>query len=182
MSWKHIQTPITEDIAASLRVPDMVLLSGTIYTARDRAHKRIIEMAAGGEPLPVDPGGQVIYYAGPSPTPPGKPVGAVGPTTSYRMDPFTEGMLSLGFRAFIGKGKRSDDVKKLLASYGAVYFSTFGGAAAYLSKRVVSSSLIAFEEFGPEAIYRFEIKDFPVIVTNDMYGGDLYESALQQRP
>ena len=180
MSVIRIQTPITEEIAASLRVPDMVLLSGTIYTARDRAHKRIIEMAEQGEPLPLDPKGQVLYYAGPSPTPPGKPVGAVGPTTSYRMDPFTEGMLALGFRAFIGKGKRSSEVRQAIALYRGVYFSTFGGAAAYLSKRVVRSSVIAFEEFGPEAIYRFEVKDFPVIVTNDMYGGDLYESALQQ--
>ncbi len=179
MNWKPVSAPLTEESVRGLRVRDMVLISGTIYTARDRAHERLLAMHARGEALPVPTRGEILYYAGPSPTPPGKIVGSVGPTTSYRMDPFTEGMLELGIRGFIGKGKRSAAVRDLLVRYGAVYFSSFGGAAAYLASRVTAASLVAFEDLGPEAVYRYEVRDFPVIVTNDMYGGDLYEPSIQ---
>lgn len=180
MNWKHLQLPLTESATESLRQGDLVLLSGVIYTARDRAHKLIAEMVARGETLPLDFAGAVVYYAGPTPAPPGKVIGSAGPTTSSRMDPFTETMLKLGVKGFIGKGTRSEEVRKLLCNYRAVYFATYGGAGAYLAKRIISSELIAFPELGPEAIYRFEVKDFPVIVANDIYNGDLHEHALRK--
>ncbi len=180
MNWKQLQLPLTESAIESLRQGDLIVLSGVIYTARDRAHKLIAKMVARGEPLPLDFVGAVVYYVGPTPAPPGRVIGSAGPTTSSRMDPFTETMLKLGVKGFIGKGTRSEEVRMLLCNYRAVYFATYGGAGAYLAKRIISSELIAFPELGPEAIYRFEVKDFPVIVANDIYNGDLHEYALRK--
>ncbi len=174
MKTINIQTPLSTDILQHLTAGDFITISGTIYTARDRAHKTIAELVAQQKPLPIDFTNTVIYYAGPSPTPPGLPVGAIGPTTSYRMDAYTDIMLSLGVRMFIGKGWRSQAVKQLLVTHKAVYCATFGGAAAYLAQCVVDAQIVGFEEFGPEAIYKLTVEKFPVIVINDIYGGDLY--------
>lgn len=181
MNGRRVETPLTEQDVRSLRTSDTVLLNGILYTARDRAHERIRELVKNGERLPFETKGAVLYYAGPAPAPRGKPSGSAGPTTSGRMDPFTETVLQLGVRGLVGKGKRDAHVREMLARYGAVYFGTYGGAGAYLSKRIIRSSLIAFPDLGPEAVYEFEVRDFPAIVINDIYGGDLYESALRNR-
>jgi fumarate hydratase subunit beta len=180
MKWKKIQLPVTDNDIESLKSGDLCLLSGILYTARDRAHERLCSLARDGKKLPFDPKGQIIYYVGPSPTPPGLPIGSAGPTTSYRMDPFTEEMLQMGIKGMIGKGRRDKNSIKLLKKHKAVYFSSFGGAGAYLGERIIESKVIAFEEFGPEAIYRLKILDFPAIVINDIFGGDLYEDQLSK--
>ena len=182
MNKKVIHAPLDDIVIRSLRSGDMVNFTGTVFTARDRAHQRFSELIKAGRQLPFEPGGQVIYYAGPSPTPPGKIIGAAGPTTSYRMDSFTELMLEAGIKGLIGKGKRSAEVRDQLVRFNAVYFATFGGAAAYLQKKIVATELIAFPDLGPEAVYRLDVVDFPLIVVNDVHNGDLYESAiLKQR-
>lgn len=174
INWKKLKVPFCEDTARSLETGEAFLLSGTLYTARDRAHKMITDIYEEGGDLPVNLEGQILYYMGPSPAPPGKIIGSAGPTTSSRMDRFTEVMLKLGIRGMIGKGRRSGDLIQLLPYYGAVYFSAFGGAGAYLSKKIVSIEVAAFEEFGPEAIFRLKVDGFPVILINDASGGDLY--------
>lgn len=179
--WNKIKTPLGESLIESLRSGDRFLLSGTVYAARDRAHQRLCAMAGRGEELPFDPAGQVIYYMGPSPAPPGRVIGSAGPTTSSRMDPFTEEILKLGVRAMIGKGKRDAATRSLLQKYRAVYFATFGGAGAYLARRIVASDIAAFEDLGAEAVYRLRVEDFPIIVINDIHGGDLYEDAIRKR-
>jgi fumarate hydratase subunit beta len=179
--WKKIATPFDALLIESLRSGDRFLLSGTVYAARDKAHQRLCAMTARGEKLPFDPAGQVIYYMGPSLAPPGKVIGSAGPTTSSRMDPFTEEILKLGVKGMIGKGKRDAATRALLREFRAVYFATFGGAGAYLAKRITESSLVAFEDLGAEAIYRLRVEDFPIIVVNDINGGDLYEDALRNR-
>ena len=179
--WRKITAPLTGDCLESLSSGDRVLLSGVVYAARDRAHQRICQLAENKQPLPFDPAGQIIYYMGPSPAPKGKVIGAAGPTTSSRMDPFTEQILKLGVKGLIGKGRRGHQVREFIAWYGAVYFGTFGGAGAYLAGRIKESQLIAFEDLGPEAVYRLRVEDFPLIVVNDMYGGDLYEDVFQNR-
>ena len=179
--WKRIETPLTEELADSLAAGDRVLLSGWVYTARDQAHRRIAGMAERGEPLPFDLAGQVIYYTGPSPAPPGRPVGSAGPTTSSRMDPFTDAMLRLGVRGMIGKGVRDRHVREILSWYRAVYFATFGGAGAYLAMRIREAGIAAFEDLGPEAVYRLRVEEFPLIVANDAHGGDLYEHVIRRR-
>jgi len=180
VKWKHLNIPADDDDLRGLRAGDAVLLSGTLLTGRDKAHQRLCEMAEKGMPLPVDLQGQFIYYVGPAPAPEGMVIGSAGPTTSYRMDPFTREMLSFGVRGMIGKGKRGRPVRDMLKEYGAVYFSSFGGAGAYLAMRITGAEVIAFEDLGPEAIYRLEVKEFPVIVINDTEGGDLYEDALEK--
>ena len=179
--WASITTPFNEKSVKILEAGDRILLSGIVYTARDRAHERLCRMIRNKEELPFDPAGQVLYYTGPSPAPPGKIIGSVGPTTSSRMDPFTEDLLKAGLRGMIGKGKRARPVRELFPYYQAVYFSTVGGAGAYLSKKIVSAEIIAFHDLGAEAVYRLEFRDFPLLVINDTYGGDLYEDALHQR-
>ncbi len=179
MNWKKLLLPTDTDAIHGLRTGDAVLVSGTLFTARDKAHQRLIKMIENNETLPFDPTGQFIYYVGPSPATGDNIVGAAGPTTSYRMDPFTEALLKLGIKGMIGKGKRSKEVKELLPYYDAVYASSYGGAGAYLSKKIISSKLIAFEDLGPEAIYQFEVKDFPIVIVNDIYGGDLYAHRMQ---
>ncbi|MBN1533081.1 MAG: fumarate hydratase C-terminal domain-containing protein [Spirochaetes bacterium] len=171
----RIITPLSEETVRGLRAGDRVLLSGTIYSARDRAHQRLQELEERGSDFPFNIKGEVLYYTGPSPARPGRIIGSAGPTTSYRMDPFTSMVLSRGLKGMIGKGRRGPDTREMLRQWRAVYFGTYGGAGAYLSERIVSAQVIAFEELGPEAVFRMEIKDFPLIVINDTFGGDLYE-------
>ena len=172
---KRITTPFTEEQARALRAGDRVLLSGVLLTGRDAAHKRIMETLQAGEPLPVDLRDQIIYYVGPSPAKPGAVIGAAGPTTSGRMDVYVPGFLrDLGLRGMIGKGYRSQPVRDALREYGAVYFGAVGGLGALLSKRIKSAEVVAYEDLGPEAIYRLEVEEFPVVVVNDCYGADAY--------
>lgn len=178
--WQTLDLPAAQDAIRAMRPGDMFRLNGVIYTARDKAHQRLAGMASRGERIPVDLRGQFVYFVGPSPAPPGRVIGSAGPTTSSRMDPFARVMLELGVTGFIGKGRRSAGTRALLKEFGAVYFSSFGGAGAYLSERITSSEIVAFDDLGPEAIYRLTVKDFPVIVVNDTAGGDLYESALRK--
>ena len=172
---KRISIPLSDEVISSLRSGDQVLISGWIYTARDAAHKRFIETLQAGEALPFDIRGQVIYYCGPSPAPPGRVIGAAGPTTSGRMDSYTPTLLSLGLKGMIGKGKRSQGVREAIVQHKAVYFGATGGAGALLSRAVLSYEIVAYEEMGPEAVARLEVKELPLFVINDMYGNDLYE-------
>jgi len=178
--YKRITTPLTEDVIADLRIGDRVLISGILYTARDAAHKRLVELIEQGKPLPIDLQGQVIYYVGPAPAKPGQVIGSAGPTTSYRMDPYTIPLLQLGLKGMIGKGNRSPEIRKACQEYKAVYFEAVGGAGALLAKRIVSVEIVAYEDLGPEAIRRLEVKDFPVIVANDIYGGDIFEEGVRK--
>ena len=172
---QKIISPISDDVIENLRAGDQVLISGVIYVGRDAAHKRLIEALDRGDELPFDIRGQTIYYMGPSPTKPGHVIGSAGPTTSGRMDAYTPRLLSIGLKAMIGKGLRSDAVKEAIKEYKAVYFATVGGAAALIAKSITKSDIVAYEELGPEAILRLEVKDFPAVVINDMHGGDLYQ-------
>ncbi len=175
MSKKRIETPIVdESVIEDLRAGDLVLISGVIYTARDAAHKRIVEALERGENPPFDLKGQVIYYAGPAPAKPGMPIGSVGPTTSYRMDPYAPRLLMEGLKGMIGKGTRNEAVKKAIKEYKGVYFGAVGGAAAYLARCVKSAEIIAYEDLGPEAVRKLVVEDFPAFVVNDIYGNDLY--------
>lgn len=176
----HIDLPFSESVIAGLRAGDWVLLNGIVYTGRDQTHRRLVEMLDSGALLPIDLKSQLIYYVGPSPAPPGRPVGSAGPTTSYRMDAYTPRMLAKGVLATMGKGKRSPEVKAALKKHRAVYFATIGGAGAYLASCIETCELIAFPELGPEALYRMKVKDFPAIVINDVTGADFYEIAIKQ--
>jgi len=174
MSQHVLTTPLTAADLAPLRVGDRVLLNGVIYTARDAAHKRLVECIDRGERLPFDPAGQVIYYVGPTPAPPGRPIGSAGPTTSYRMDRYAPRLTELGLKASIGKGPRSPEVVQAMVKNGAVYFVAIGGAAALLARCIRSCQVIAYPELGPEAVHRLEVEAFPVFVGNDVCGGDIY--------
>jgi len=178
--YKRLKTPLSEDDILSLKSGDRVLLSGYIYTARDAAHKRLLESLDKGEETPIDLKGIVIYYCGPSPARPGRPIGAAGPTTAYRMDPFTPRMLELGVKGFIGKGKRSKEVIEALKALKGVYFAATGGAGALLSQRIKEAEVVAYEDLGPEAIRKLYVEDFPLIVVNDAYGNDLYEEGRRK--
>ncbi|MBF0216431.1 MAG: fumarate hydratase C-terminal domain-containing protein [Candidatus Omnitrophica bacterium] len=170
---KRISSPFSEKEIISLKAGEMVLLSGIILTARDQAHKRIFELIAKGEALPLDLQGQTIYYCGP--TPPGnRVIGSCGPTTSGRMDPFTPEILAMGVKALIGKGRRSEDVLQAIKKEKASYFVAPAGAGAYLQKKVISSKVLCFRDLGPEAIYELEVKDFPLVVGIDAKGKDIY--------
>lgn len=175
----HIKAPIEKNDAQCLKAGDYVYLTGTIYTARDAAHKRMKEALDRNEPLPFDIKGNMIYYMGPSPAREGRPIGSAGPTTASRMDKYTPQLLDMGMGGMIGKGKRSKDVIEAMVRNGAVYFAAVGGAGALLSKCIVSSEVIAYEDLGTEAIRRLEVKDFPVIVVIDCKGNDLYETAIR---
>ena len=162
-------------IVRSLRAGDKVLLSGAIYTARDAAHKRFMEVLKAGGSLPIEVAGQVIYYCGPTPPAPGRVIGAAGPTTSSRMDAYAPTLLALGLKGMIGKGKRSEAVKDAIKKHGAVYFGATGGAGALLSRAVRSYEVVAYEDLGPEAVARLLVEDLPVFVINDVLGNDLYD-------
>ena len=176
----YLTTPLTSETVSSLEIGDQVLLSGIIYTARDAAHKRLIDLLEAGKPLPFEIQGQVIYYVGPSPAKPGRVIGAAGPTTSYRMDPYAPKLLELGLKGMIGKGKRSPAVKEALMKHQAVYLGATGGAGALISKSIKASEVIAYDELGPEAIRRMRVENLPTIVINDTRGGDLYEEGIRR--
>ena len=171
---------MSRQVASSLRAGDAVWIHGTIYVARDAAHKRMVEALARGEDLPFDPRGAVIYYMGPSPAKPGQAIGSAGPTTSYRMDPYTRILLAKGVAGLIGKGSRSEAVKEALKQHGAVYMAAVGGAAALIAKSIEQAEVIAFPDLGAEAVLRLRVAGFPAIVVNDSVGGDLYEAARRQ--
>ena len=177
---KHISVPFDKETALSLKAGDYVYLTGTIYTARDAAHKRMYEALAAGEQLPMEMDHNVIYYMGPSPAREGRPIGSAGPTTASRMDKYAPSLLDLGLRGMIGKGKRSKEVKDAIVRNGAVYFAAVGGAGALLSKSITASEVIAYDDLGTEAIRKLEVKDFPVIVVIDSEGNDLYETAIKE--
>lgn len=176
---KHITTPFCQEDADQLKVGDQILLSGTIYTGRDAAHKRLVALIAEGKELPFDVTDQIIYYVGPTPTKPGAQFGSGGPTTSGRMDAYAPTMLSLGLRGMIGKGYRNQDVKEAMKTYHGVYFGAIGGAGAYIGQCVQSCEIIAFEDLGPEAIRKLVVKDLPLTVVIDAEGRDLYEIGRQ---
>ena len=176
---RYISVPLNSEDAKSLRSGDYVYLTGTIYTARDAAHKRMYEALEKGETLPMEMKDNVIYYMGPSPARQGRPIGSAGPTTASRMDKYAPSLLDLGLKGMVGKGKRSQAVKDAIVRNGAVYFAAVGGAGALLSKSILSSEVIAYDDLGTEAIRKLEVKDFPVIVVIDSQGNDLYETALQ---
>jgi len=171
---KKIDLPLTEKTLSELKAGDNLMLSGVLYVARDSAHKRMAEALEKGEHLPFDIEGQTLYYMGPSPAPPGRPIGAAGPTTSTRMDVYTPRLLAAGLKGTIGKGVRSAEVKDAMKKHKAVYLAAVGGAGALISKSVVKSETVAYADLGPEAVLRLEVKDFPATVINDIYGGDLY--------
>ncbi len=175
MSTYHIQLPLTEDKVEHLRAGDVVTLSGEIFTGRDAAHKRLIELLNAGKPLPLNLQNQVIYYVGPSPKKPHQAVGSAGPTTSYRMDKYTLPLLECGLKGMIGKGKRSLDVIEGMKKYKAVYFGATGGAAALIAQSITKSEVVLYEDLGTEAIHKFTVKDFPVVVLIDCLGQNLYE-------
>ncbi|AAC07546.1 Fe-S-containing hydro-lyase [Aquifex aeolicus] len=177
---KRITTPLTDEVVKSLRAGDKVLITGYIYTARDAAHKRMVEAIQRGEKPPIDLKGQIIYYVGPTPPKPGQVIGSAGPTTAIRMDKYVEPLLKLGLKGMIGKGYRSPQVKELLKKYKAVYFAAVGGVATLLQKHIKSSELIAYEDLGTEAIRRLYVEDFPVIVANDAFGGDVFEEGRKK--
>lgn len=180
METRKIKTPLTEEIITSLHAGDMVLLSGEVYTARDVAHRRLYESLLKGEKLPIDLSQAVLFYAAPSPTPPKKVIGSIGPTTSYRMDSFTPKLIENGLRAMIGKGNRSAEVVDAIKQHKAVYFGAIGGIAALMSQCVKKVEMIAYEDLGPEAIRKLAVTDFPLVVINDFEGNDLYSAAQQK--
>lgn len=177
---RHINVPFDADIVKELKAGDYVYLTGTIYTARDAAHKRMYEALQNGEILPFDIEGNVIYYMGPSPAREGRPIGSAGPTTASRMDKYTPALLELGMRGMIGKGRRTEAVRESMMKNQAVYFAAVGGAGALLSKSILQAEVIAYEDLGTEAIRKLEIKDFPVIVVMDCEGNNLYDMAIEQ--
>lgn len=171
----HLTTPLADAALSSLNIGDNVQITGTIYTARDAAHARLAELIRAGRPLPFDLQGQIIYYVGPAPARPGKPIGSAGPTTSYRMDPYTPLLLEHGLKGMIGKGKRSAEVIAAMQRFRAVYFAAVGGAAALLARSIRRAEVVAYPELGAEAINRLTVENFPAIVVNDVSGRDLYE-------
>jgi len=170
-----LPTPLSDEVVAKLRAGDKVTLTGTIYAARDAAHKRLVEALDRGEKLPVDLRGQIVYYVGPTPPKPGRPIGSAGPTTSGRMDRYSPRLMAEGLKGMIGKGSRSRAVREAMQKHKAVYFSAVGGAGALIAKRIVKAEVIAYDDLGAEALQRYEVVDFPLVVVNDIYGGDLYE-------
>jgi fumarate hydratase subunit beta len=172
---KKVTLPLTDEVLKDLKTGDNLLLTGVIYTARDAAHKRIVEALDQGMPLPFDIKGATIYYMGPTPARPGIIIGSAGPTTSGRMDAYAPSLIAEGLKGMIGKGSRSSVVKDAMVRYKAVYLGAIGGAGALISRSIKKADVIAYEELGAEALYRLEVEDFPVTVINDIYGGDLYE-------
>jgi len=175
MKTVHIKTPLDEKTVESLEAGDQVFITGVIYSARDAAHKRMVEALDKGEKLPFDVNNQIVYYMGPSPAKPGHVIGSAGPTTSGRMDVYSPRLMSVGLKGMIGKGNRTPAVKDAMKKYKAVYFAAIGGAGALISKSIKKSELVAYGELGAEAILRLEVENFPATVINDIRGGDLYE-------
>ena len=174
----RLTPPLGDEVTASLTIGDRVLISGVMYTARDAAHKKFFELLDRGEELPIPIEGQIIYFVGPTPAKPGRPIGSAGPTTSGRMDAYTPRLLDLGLKATIGKGQRSEEVKEALVRNKAVYLMAVGGAAALIARCVKSAEIVAYPELGAEAVRRIEVVDFPAIVVNDSKGGDLFAEGI----
>ena len=176
----HLTTPLTDEAIARLHAGDKVTITGVIYVGRDAAHKRLVAALDAGDPLPFDPQGQIIYYMGPSPARPGRPIGAAGPTTSGRMDPYAPRLMEVGLKGMIGKGNRAKPVRDAMQKYKAVYLGAIGGAGALIAKSIKSAEVIAYDDLGAEALRRLEVEDFPAIVIDDIYGGDAYEDGVKQ--
>lgn len=174
----RLTTPLNDDDMNRLRIGDSVLLNGIIYTGRDAAHKRLVELLKEGKDLPIDIKGHIIYYVGPSPAKPGKPIGSAGPTTSYRMDPYSPALMKIGLKGMIGKGPRGEEVKKAIRQYKAVYFAATGGAAALIAYSIKNAEIVAYEDLGAEAIRKLTVVDFPCVVANDIHGGDIYQEGI----
>lgn len=177
---QYIQAPMSEADAKKLKAGDYVYITGTVYTARDAAHKRMYEALEKGDPLPMEMKHNIIYYMGPSPAREGRPIGSAGPTTASRMDKYAPALLDLGLIGMIGKGKRTDAVREAIIRNGAVYFAAVGGAGALLSKSIQSSEVVAYDDLGTEAIRKLEVENFPVIVVIDSEGNNLYETAVKE--
>ncbi len=177
---KDITLPLEKDVLKELHAGDRVHLSGTVYTARDAAHKRMFETIERGGELPFDIQGQVIYYVGPTPAKPGQVIGSAGPTTSSRMDKYTPKLLEIGLKGMIGKGYRNEEVKRAIVDYEAIYFAAVGGSAALISRAIKEVEIIAYADLGTEAIRKMKIERFPAIVIHDIYGGDQYEAGVKQ--
>ena len=176
----YLNTPIDSNDLLDLQIGDKVFITGTIYTARDAAHKRLVELLEKGEKLPFDPQGQIVYYVGPAPTPPGKAIGSAGPTTSYRMDPYAPAMLDAGIKAMIGKGPRSKEVIDSMIKNKSVYLAAIGGAAVVIAESVKKAKIIAYEDLGAEAIREMEVENFPCIVANDVNGNDIFNEGVKK--
>jgi len=175
-----LKTPLRDEDVEKLKIGDKVFLSGTVYTARDAAHKKLVELLKEGKPLPFDVKGAVIYFVGPAPAKPGHAIGSAGPTTSYRMDPYTPDLLDVGLKATIGKGSRSQKVIDSMVKNKAVYLAAVGGAAALIAKSIKKAEIIAYEDLRSEAIRKLEVEDFPCIVANDTKGNDLFNEGVKQ--
>jgi len=175
-----IHPPLTDEVIEKLRPGDRVTITGVIYTARDMAHKYMVEGHQKGESMPFDLKGQILYYTGPTPAPPGRPIGSAGPTTSYRMDKYTPYLLEQGLKAMIGKGPRGPEVKAAIKRSRAIYLAAIGGAGALISKAIKKAEVVAYPELGTEAVLRLEVEDFPAIVVNDIHGGDLYQIGVEE--
>ncbi|MHB8762986.1 MAG: Fe-S-containing hydro-lyase [Deferrisomatales bacterium] len=170
----RLRAPLTDADVERLKAGDQVLLSGDLYTARDAAHARLADLIRQGQPLPFDLRGQIVYFVGPTPAPPGRPIGSAGPTTSYRMDPYSPLLIEHGLKGMVGKGKRSAEVTEALKRHKAVYLAAVGGAGALIAQRIRAAEIVAYEDLGPEAIRRLTVEDFPAVVVNDCHGGDVY--------
>ncbi|ATW24410.1 Fe-S-containing hydro-lyase [Candidatus Formimonas warabiya] len=181
MAVIHLTTPLTEADLQQLRIGDQVYLNGIIYTGRDAAHKRLADLMRQGQNLPLDLNGQVIYYVGPSPAKPGRPIGSAGPTTSYRMDAYAPLLMEkAGLKGMIGKGMRNTEVKQAMQKHKAVYFGATGGAAALIAQSIKAAEIILYAELGPEAVRKLTVENLPLTVINDIHGGDLYQEGVKQ--
>jgi fumarate hydratase subunit beta len=180
MSEIKVTTPLNEEVISKWRSGDKILISGIIYTGRDAAHKRLVELIDKGESLPFDVKGQIIYFVGPTPARPGRAVGSAGPTTSYRMDAYSPRLIEKGLKGMIGKGSRSKEVIEAMMKHKCVYMTAVGGAGALISRCIKSSEIIAYDDLGPEAIRKMKVENFPVIVVNDTSGNDLYQEGIKK--
>ena len=178
---KPVAIPFEPNVLETLQAGDLISLTGTLFTGRDQTHRRLVALLDKGKELPLDLKGQLLYYVGPSPARPGQVIGAAGPTTSYRMDAYTPRLLELGLKGTLGKGSRSMPVREAMKKHGAIYLATVGGAGALLSKSIIKSELVAFEDAGPEALFRFEVVNFPAVIINDLAGNDYYEMVTAER-
>ncbi len=176
----HLRTPLKDDDVKELRIGDKVLITGTIYTARDAAHKRLVDLIEAGKDLPFDIKGQIIYFVGPAPARPGMPIGSAGPTTSYRMDPYSPILLDAGLKGMIGKGPRNKEVIDSMIKNKAVYLAAIGGAAVVMAQSIKAAKVIAYEDLGPEAIRELKVENLPCIVANDIYGKDLFDEGVRK--
>ena len=177
---KRITPPLTDDVVKDLKIGEKVLITGVIYSARDAAHKRFVDMMAKGEKLPIDVEGAVIYFMGPAPAKPGQPIGSAGPTTSYRMDAYSPILVAAGLKGMIGKGARSEEVVAAMQEHCAVYFAATGGAGALISKSIKKAEVVAFDDLGAEAVRRLEVEDFPCTVAQDCFGDNLYQKGIEE--